>query len=81
LREDQQARITLICKKSLKLTVTFLKLEKFFEIDRQFTVKRPAHTPPSQILDQPLISDVHAEYPAVSVIAKLSLQIVRSLTE
>jgi hypothetical protein len=34
-RGESQAVSPLICKKSLKLTVTFLKLEKIFEIERE----------------------------------------------
>jgi hypothetical protein len=37
---------------SLKLTVASFKLEKIFEIDREFSVKRPLFP---QILDPPLL--------------------------
>jgi hypothetical protein len=41
----KKAADLLFAKKSLKFTVNVLKLEKIFEIDREFYVKRPARAP------------------------------------
>jgi hypothetical protein len=54
--ELQDMRFPLICKKSLKLTVTFFKVEKNLKLTVNFNVKRPAIFPRSWIHSCPLSS-------------------------